>query len=872
MRGRRANRIAICTAAALVVSGLFAQGAVAVAPQLSKVGASAVTDTAATLKAKIDPQGKAGTYRFEVGSEDCSMETCATVAEGSIPSGSPVVEEVPLEGLSPATLYHYRVLAENGDGKADSGDRVLATHSATVFSGLPDGRAYEQASPVDKNGADALGDVPTIKATASGGGITFESTFGIPGGKGGQEFPTYLASRGQGNWSTQGLLPPFSAGERAQVVGWSPDYTEVFSVATRLGDPRASALIVQSTAGGEPVQITPYVAKSEYLYAGQSEDGSVVLFESRSKLLPEALEEFPNLYAWNRDTGKLSLAGIYNDETSPPKGTLAGPYAWTGGSDARHLGLGGADRGFYLRDERAIAPDGSVYFTEAGTGRLYRRLNPSAQQSPFTANGKGEEECEDPAKACTVQISASHKSDGKGPGGTDAAGPQPAAFQAAAADGSQAFFTSPEKLTNDANTGPEQSLAQIERDDLSGGEVEDKEFISPRHAVGVAVDGSHIYWADPAAGTIGRADIDGKKREPTFIVPGPVECEVKGQPGVFEETPSRPRYVAVDSEHIYWTNTGCSNPETGEAIEGTGTIGRADIDGSEAGVEAAFIKGASNPQGIAVNSTHIYWANAGTLAGVRAIGRATIDGGEVNQSFIKATGGGTKPYGVTLNLSHLYYSGNEEGEDNAFIRRLTLDGSEKGNPRYRQRRQPRRSGRLGPRLLGDAGQGSDRAGRSRTEKQGKRIHQTGRQTQRPRGRLRTPLLGDKRGSGDQPRQRPLPLRPREGRAHRPDTSSRRKRGRSAGRGGCLRRRQIRLLRRQRSARRGRRSETGELQGDAGLGLRQLQPLPLAGRIDQSGGAAGCRGQLRYRRAQLGRYAAGTVRHRQLRRQDRLPQR
>ncbi len=730
------------------------------------------------------------------------METCATVAEGSIPSGSPVVEEVPLEGLSPATLYHYRVLAENGDGKSDSGDRVLATHSPTVFSGLPDGRAYEQASPVDKNGADALGDVPTIKATASGGGITFESTFGFPGGKGAQEFPTYLASRGQGSWSTQGLLPPFSAGERAQVVGWSPDYTEVFSVATRLGDPRASALIVQSTAGGEPVQITPYVdgIGTDYLYAGQSEDGSVVLFESRSKLLPEALEEFPNLYAWNRDTGKLSLAGIYNDETSPPKGTLAGPYAWTGGSDARHLGLGGANRGFYLRDERAIAPDGSVYFTEAGTGRLYRRLNPSAQQSPFTTNGKGEEECEDPAKACTVQISASHKSDGKGPGGTDAAGPQPAAFQAAAADGSQAFFTSPEKLTNDANTGPEQSLAQIERDDLGGGEVEDKEFISPRHAVGVAVDGSHIYWADPAAGTIGRADIDGKKREPTFIVPGPVECEVSGQPGVFEEVPSRPRYVAVDSKHVYWTNTGCSDKESGEAIEGTGTIGRADIDGSEAGVEAAFIEGASNPQGIAVDETHIYWANAGTLAGVRAIGRATIDGGEVIQSFIKVTGNGPKPYGVALSPTHLYYSGNVEGADNAFIRQFLLEGSEQESLFV---------GKEGIRGLAvDAGhvywatQGEEAIGRATLdlENREKRIHRAGRQTQRPRGRLRTPLLGDKRGSADQPRQRPLPLRPGERRAHRPDTSSRRQRGRSAGRGGGLRRRQIRLLRRQRSAR------------------------------------------------------------------------
>ena len=43
----------------------------------------------------------------------------------------------------------------------------------------------------------------------------------------------------------------------------------------------------------------------------------------------------------------------------------------------------------------------------------------------------------------------------------------------------------------------------------------------------------------------------------------------------------------------------------------TMTIGRADIDGTEASVEPEFIAGASNPQGIGVNATHIYWANQG---------------------------------------------------------------------------------------------------------------------------------------------------------------------------------------------------------------------------------------------------------------------
>jgi hypothetical protein len=662
-RGRR-RQIAIGALAALFVFGLLAQSAAAATPpQISKVAAFAVTGTSATLKAQIDPQGATTTYRFEYGPEDCATSTCTVAAAGSIPSGSPATKEASLEGLAPATLYHYRVVAKHGaTEEVSSGDRVFATRSAT-FSGLPDGRAYEQASPIDKDGGDVLGDLPEVKAALDGGRVTFQSTFGIPGGKGAQEFPTFLASRGSSNWSSQGLLPPISAGERAQVIGWSPDFTEVFSKATRLGDPRTTALIVQSTDGGAPVAITPYVAEAEYFYVGQSKDGSVVLFESHSKLLPEALEEAPNVYAWDRATGKLSLAGITNQGTSPPQGTLAGAYLWSNGFGARFLRLGGSERGLYLQDEHAVSLDGSVYFTEAGTGQFYRRLNPTAEQSPL--NGSGE--CEDPAKACTIHVSATHRSP------PDSAGPQPAAFQAASADGSEAFFTSPEKLTEDANTGPPQSPAQIERDDLTGGPVEKPDFITPQAAIGVAVDGAHLYWADPASGTIGRANLNGTARNPEFIVPGPIECEVKGQPGTFKEVESSPRYVAVDAGHVYWTNTGCSD-EFGDAIEETGTIGRADINGTPASIEAAFIEGASNPQGIAVNATNVYWANAGGFAEARGIGRAEIDGGGVEQGFIPAGGNGAKPYGVALSPTHIYFSISEDDADAGFIVSVPLTG------------------------------------------------------------------------------------------------------------------------------------------------------------------------------------------------------
>jgi hypothetical protein len=672
MQGGSIGRGLIALLGALFACLTLSSEAQAAAPLIEGVGVSEVSETSATFLAKVNPQAKATRYRFEYGTSSCASPGACTsipIPEAELPPGSsPVEVEVKVEGLSPSTLYHYRLLAKNGE-QATSPDRIFTTRGS-LLEGLPDDRAYEQASPVDKDGGDVLGDVPEIKATANGDGITFASTSGIPGAKGAQELPTYLGSRGTSAWSTQGLLPPFSAGQRVLIVGWSPNYTQIYSQVTRLGAPRTFALVVQSTNGGEPIPITPYVAGADYYYAGESQDGSVVLFESQAKLLPKAREGFSNLYAWDRETGQLSLADVDNEGNPPLKGALAGPYEWTRGISAETLRLGGSFRGFYLRDERAVSADGSLYFTEVGTGQLYQRLNPTQAQSPLNGEGK----CTDPSLACTLHLSATKKTNGKGKGpgreGSDAAGPQPAAFGAASADGSVTYFTSPEKLTNDANTGLEQAPAQIELGSPAGS-IEDEEFIPSQKALGLAVDAEHIYWVDPALGTIGRADLDGTERNPAFIEPGTIECEVKGKPGTFEAVASRPRSVAVDAGHVYWTDTGCSD-ENGPIAE-TGTIGRAAIDGSE--VEAAFIEGATNPQGIAVNATHVYWANAG-ITGVSAIGRATIAGGEVKQSLIAEAIGGTTPYGVALSATHVYFDLNGVSNNFSYIARANLDGKE----------------------------------------------------------------------------------------------------------------------------------------------------------------------------------------------------
>jgi len=147
---------------------------------------------------------------------------------------------------------------------------------------------------------------------------------------------------------------------------------------------------------------------------------------------------------------------------------------------------------------------------------------------------------------------------------------------------------------------------------------------------GVAVDGTHIYWTVPDANTIGRANIDGTGVNHSFIT---------GAAG--------PEGLAVDSAHLYWTNGG------------SGTIGRANLDGS--GVNQNFITGASGSNGLAVDAGHLYWTIIGTQFTANTIARADLpDGTNVNQSFIPSVSGQSTlqgpPEGVAVDSTHVYWT------------------------------------------------------------------------------------------------------------------------------------------------------------------------------------------------------------------------
>jgi Divergent InlB B-repeat domain len=641
-------------------------------------------DTSALLEATINPNGEETSYQFEFLSEDAYQANGESFAGPEEPLETPASPEpigagdggvdvsAQLLGLTPNTPYRFRVVATNVVG-ASTGEAVAfrtylppqvfkpcandTFRDGQPSGALPDCRAYEQASPVDKNGGDLLGDITNVKASVNGDRVSFAATAPIPGGEGSQTFtPLYLASRSAEGWSTQGLLPPQSEGRRGRVTGWSPDFSHVFAWAKTLGSTQEVTFLDRSIDARAVSTVFPHTyGAGEPAFVGSSDDGSVVFFEATGAPLAAGAEtDKPSLYAWDRASGTVRLAGVFNDESAPPAGSFGGSYDWIGRSSAS-VGAeeGGAGSAYYTPDQHAAFSDGSgVYFTAAKTGQLYLRLNPSKPQSEVATNGDGEEECTQPALACTIHVSASEKDNSPtGFEGADPAGPHPAAFLGASSDGEHAFFTSSEMLTNDANTGPEQPPAQIGRAKLHGeAPASDlKENFLPTHALGLAIDpaGEHVYWANPSTGTIGRAKLNDENGEPEapiepeYIVPGKTENEtyVGEYPNrlhIKQKGSSIPRYVAVDEHYVYWTNTGpLGNNIQGlqnghQPIEGGGTIGRAEINpstGKATNVESEFITGASNPQGIAVNESHIYWANN------EGIGTALIGGEEPEQEY-----------------------------------------------------------------------------------------------------------------------------------------------------------------------------------------------------------------------------------------------
>jgi len=211
-----------------------ASAVAAMPPMIDSEWVTGVTSTSAVLRAEIDPEGSSTRYHFEyltlaayqanleAGHEPFTGAAMAPVlaiglGSGTLPIPVSFTLTAPNNPLAPATAYRYRAVAVNAAGTTPGPVRFLKTRSAGPPPGLPDGRAWEMVSPVDKGGGSvaapgSLFGGGEIQAATGGGALTYGSAtaFGEP--MGAPPASQYVSIREVGGWSTVNISAPLEAG------------------------------------------------------------------------------------------------------------------------------------------------------------------------------------------------------------------------------------------------------------------------------------------------------------------------------------------------------------------------------------------------------------------------------------------------------------------------------------------------------------------------------------------------------------------------------------------------------------------------------------------------------------------------------------
>ena len=358
---------------------------------------------------------------------------------------------VSLAGLAPGTTYHYRFLASSTAGSDQGADRTFSTEIPELS--LPDNRAYEQVSPVDKDSNGVTQADATVQnsyqVSPDGSRISYLSFNPFPGSV--APGASVLSTRGPTAWSSVNVIPPQSEGSTLctfflAVAANSNDlsksilpdgYNQANNCGTDdpelvPGEPRGVGnLFIRDnlTAAYQLVSLNPVTGPpADAFLAAQTPSLSQVAFNEVAQLTPDAPAGVNNLYEWSG--GSVKLVSV------APDGTPMG-----GGASIAGRALGSA--------RHAISDDGSKLFFQGGDGNLYVRVGGSH----------------------TVQVDASQ---GSGPGGGGT-------FLFATADGSHVFFTDDAAagITNDTVPGSSQNLYRY---DLSTGALSD---LTPAADVGV---------------------------------------------------------------------------------------------------------------------------------------------------------------------------------------------------------------------------------------------------------------------------------------------------------------------------------------------------------------------------------------------------
>jgi hypothetical protein len=491
--------------------------------------ATNVTATSAELSAEINPGGLETSYYFEYdtkpyNSGEGEHAHGTSVAGGVIPAGTGnvMLPAVHVTGLSAENItYYWRVVASNEAGTTIGVDHMFVYN--TSGEGLPDNRAYEMVTPPHKNASliGGTGGILTIEpAIAEDGSRLMVSNIQCFGGAEscvalrGQVGQPLLFTRTAAGWTATALQPAARQFEADTEWLFSVEAgTALFSMPT---PPMYENDLYAREANGGPgasfADIGPLTPPSEGPQ-GQPFGTSGAGFQATADLSRVAYNNSTELHQALEFSGSGNpapqLVGVSGGEGS--EDLISSCSTEIGHSTFQVPGVMSADgETLYFTAEQCPAGTGANAKTPAPVNEVFARVGEartvaiSEPQAPQIPGGPGPHgEC---AEAECVKNTESPPAPAVNPSWREAS------FAGASADGSRAFFTSAQQLTDNAGQGEganlyesectagcegpasEERRSLIDASEASGGGKVSGGGPRVEGVVAISGDGSHVYF------------------------------------------------------------------------------------------------------------------------------------------------------------------------------------------------------------------------------------------------------------------------------------------------------------------------------------------------------------------------------------------
>lgn len=383
-------------------------------PVITDSYAAEAAYTEATVVAVVNPEGFATKCMVEYGPDGLFGQETSEQIIGSDRADHRVT--IVLQQLAPGTAYRWRMVCVNSSGTTVGDEHGVSTYrpfgaetgcpNQLQRSGpstlLPDCRAYEMVSPVDKNGGDIVAGLPDsgdpgayIQASTDGERLAYASRTAFGDEPNSFLYNEYLATRGaDGSWSSEGIHPAVTGdpadegffGLKREFIAFTPDLCSAWLIDHQTPPPTIDGqfdypnLYRRSNCGSAaghlealvpasnplpPGTIKPYVHKSSV--QGVSDDGRHAVFVARAKLTDGAADEEED-QVYDRFEGDLHHVGVLPSGLADTSSTAVG-------------------NGYQATLYNAVLGDGArIYWSShiqlnTGTGRLYLRQHPAQAQS-----------------------------------------------------------------------------------------------------------------------------------------------------------------------------------------------------------------------------------------------------------------------------------------------------------------------------------------------------------------------------------------------------------------------------------------------------------------------------------------------------------